>query len=111
MAVPFDRFDHAVRVTVQIGGDNYRFLVDSGIGVTVVSSAVAARDDVRKTGESMTGRRMSGQAIRAPLVRLPKMARAREVPLCNRAEAWRAQLRPSTIPAALSAAPTEPRNG
>ncbi|WP_369077278.1 hypothetical protein [Paractinoplanes hotanensis] len=42
---------------MQVGGSRYRFLVDTGIGITVVSSAVAARDDVRQTGKSMSGRR------------------------------------------------------
>lgn len=73
MVIAFDRFHHAVRVPVRIGGSRYRFLVDTGIGVTVVSSAVAARADVRQTGESMSGRRMSGQEVHAPLVRLPSL--------------------------------------
>ena len=73
MVIPFDRFNHAVRVPVRIGSDNYSFLVDTGIGITVVSSAVAARDDVLQTGELMTGHRMSGQEIQAPLVRLPNL--------------------------------------
>jgi predicted aspartyl protease len=73
MVVRFDRFNHAVRVPVQVGGSRYRFLVDTGIGITVVSSAVATRDDVRPTGDSMTGRRMSGQEIQAPLVLLSSL--------------------------------------
>jgi hypothetical protein len=56
---------------VKVGGEEYRFLVDTGVGVTVVSSALAARSDVHRTGETFTGRRMSGQAVEIPLVRLP----------------------------------------
>ncbi len=69
--VPFDRVRHLVRVPVALGGDAHRFLVDTGIGITVVSSAVAGRLDVQPTGETFTGRRMSGQALEVPLVRLP----------------------------------------
>jgi predicted aspartyl protease len=74
MTVPFDRLQHLVRVPVQLGGDDYFFLVDTGIGVTVVSSAIAERADVTPTPEFMTGQRMSGQEIRAPLVRLPRLS-------------------------------------
>ncbi len=71
--VAFDRVQHLVRVPVEVGGDRYRFLVDTGIGITVVSSVVAGRPDVRPTGETFTAQRMSGQALETPLVRLPRM--------------------------------------
>jgi hypothetical protein len=29
--VPFDRVQHLVRVPVEVGGDPYRFLMDTGI--------------------------------------------------------------------------------
>ena len=38
--VLLDRLAHFVRVPVSLGGDELRFLVDTGIGPTVVSSAV-----------------------------------------------------------------------
>ncbi|RZU52322.1 aspartyl protease [Krasilnikovia cinnamomea] len=72
--VEFDRVQHLIRVPVQISGDRYRFLVDTGIGVTVVSSLVAAQVDAQATGDTYTARRMSGQAISSPLVRLPPAA-------------------------------------
>jgi gag-polyprotein putative aspartyl protease len=71
--VSFDRVQHLVRVPVELAGDRHRFLVDTGIGVTVVSSAVAARHDVRWTGETFTAQRMSGQVLQSPLVRLPPL--------------------------------------
>jgi hypothetical protein len=74
VVVGFDRVEHLVRVPVRLGGEEYRFLVDTGIGVTVVSSAIAARADVQATGETLSGRRMSGQVIATPLVRLPGLA-------------------------------------
>src|SRR3954452_2264040 len=72
-AVSFDRVQHMIRVPVQLAGDPYQFLVDTGIGITIVSSAVAGRPDVQPTGETFTGRRMSGQAVEVPLVRLPRL--------------------------------------
>jgi hypothetical protein len=71
--VSFDRVEHLVRVPVELAGDRYRFLVDTGIGVCVVCSAVAARPDVQWTGETFAGQRMSGQAVQTPLVRLPQL--------------------------------------
>lgn len=71
--IRFDRVGHMVRVPVQLGGDQHRFLVDTGIGVTVVSSALAARHDVCHTGETFTARRMSGQSLTLPVVRLPRV--------------------------------------
>jgi len=72
-AVSFDRVQHMIRVPGQLDGDPYQFLVDTGIGITIVSSAVAGRPDVQPTGETFTGRRMSGQAVEVPLVRLPRL--------------------------------------
>jgi len=54
-----------------LGGDRYRLLVDTGIGVTVVSSLVGARADVEWSDDTFTARRMSGQTISSPLVQLP----------------------------------------
>jgi len=71
--IGFDRVQHLVRVVVRLGGQDYRFLVDTGIGITVVSSAIAERADVQRTGATFTGRRMSGQAVETPLVRLPSL--------------------------------------
>jgi hypothetical protein len=71
--VTFDRFAHLLRVPAQVGGESRRFLVDTGIGVTVVSSDVGARSDVTALGQNYAGRRMSGQVVEAPLVRLPEV--------------------------------------
>jgi predicted aspartyl protease len=73
LTVRFDRVGHLVRVPVTIGGTGYRLLLDTGAGMTVVSSAVAARPDVRATGETATGRRMSGQELTFPCVELPRL--------------------------------------
>ena len=72
--VDFDRVAHLIRVPVRLGGDELHFLVDTGIGVTVVSERLAARPDVVRLEESYAGRRMSGQLVEAPLVRLPRLS-------------------------------------
>lgn len=72
--VPFDRVAHLVRVLVRLGGDDLHFLVDTGIGVTVVNARLSQRPDVEPLDETFAGRRMSGQLVEAPLVRLPALA-------------------------------------
>ena len=72
--VDFDRVAHLIRVPVRLGADELHFLVDTGIGVTVVSSRLSARPDVEELAETYAGRRMSGQLVEAPLVRLPALA-------------------------------------
>ena len=76
--VSFDRVAHLIRVPVRLG-DSHRdrelhFLVDTGIGVTVVSERLSARPDVEALAETYAGRRMSGQLVEAPMVRLPTLA-------------------------------------
>lgn len=71
--VPFDRVQHLLRVPVRVNGDAYQFLIDTGIGISVVSSAVAARSDVSWLGDTFTGRRMSGQTVHTQLVQLPRL--------------------------------------
>jgi hypothetical protein len=72
--VAFDRLSHLVRVPVRLGDDDLNFLVDTGIGVTVVNERLSTRPDVEELGETYAGRRMSGQLVEAPLVRLPTLA-------------------------------------
>ena len=72
-SVAFDRVQHLVRIPVEVGEERLRFLLDTGIGVTVVSSSFAARADVTETGETYDARRMSGQVVSIPLVRLPDL--------------------------------------
>jgi hypothetical protein len=71
--VVFDRVAHLIRVPVRLGQDELHFLVDTGIGITVVSERLAARPDVESIGDTYAGRRMSGQLVEAPLVRLPQL--------------------------------------
>jgi Aspartyl protease len=73
-SVAFDKVAHLVRVPVRLGDDELHFLVDTGIGVTVVNEQLSARPDVEALGRTYAGRRMSGQLVEAPLVRLPTLA-------------------------------------
>jgi hypothetical protein len=70
----FESVDHFVGVVVSIGGRECRFLVDSGIGVTVIGSDTADAVGVSWLGRSFSGQRMSGQEVTAPLVRLPEVS-------------------------------------
>jgi hypothetical protein len=71
--IPFDRLAHAIRIPVTVADEiPARFLLDTGIGVTLVSKALAQRLGVRVSGE-MKGKRMSGQELTVPLARVPSL--------------------------------------
>ena len=74
--VAFDRVRHMARVPVKLAGRQHRFLLDTGIGVTVVfHRAFAGRHGLRETGRTFSGPRTSGQEITiSPGVQLPEMA-------------------------------------
>jgi Aspartyl protease len=63
----FEYLHHLVTVPVRVGDTETRFVVDSGIGVSIVRQRVAEAAGVRANGASFTGRRMSGQEVRLPL--------------------------------------------
>ncbi len=65
--VPFQYLAHLVTVPVLAGGMTARFVVDTGIGVTLVSQALAARAGCKPDGSAYTGRRMSGHPVTLPL--------------------------------------------
>lgn len=72
--VTFDRFKHFTRVGVGLPrGVSARFLIDTGIGITVVSTSLKERYDLEETGETFRGRRMSGQEVEAALLNLPPL--------------------------------------
>src|ERR1700722_3561184 len=67
------------------GGDTEaRFIVDTGIGVNLVSDSLARAVGAAPTGSVFTGRRMSGQAVTASMVSLDSVrlgeSRSRDVP-------------------------------
>ncbi len=69
--VGFDRVGHFVRLPATANGLPARFLLDSGIGLTIVSTDLAERLGLALTGDSHTGYRMSGQEVCAPLATMP----------------------------------------
>jgi hypothetical protein len=74
MAIPFDRASHLIRIPVQLSdGSRGRFLLDSGIGVSILAPVLVQRLGLIQTGETFTGRRMSGQPVTAELVKVPRL--------------------------------------
>ncbi|RNI23903.1 retropepsin-like aspartic protease [Flexivirga caeni] len=72
--LPFERVEHFVRIRVHLpDGSTARFLVDTGIGITILSPSVVERCQLAMTGSDYTGHRMSGQAVSVPLVQLPSL--------------------------------------
>ncbi len=73
--IPFGRLAHLLTVPVRVGdGPPLPFVLDTGIGVTLLASRVCARLGLARTGAAFRGRRMSGQSVSVPLVRAPALA-------------------------------------
>lgn len=68
--VPFERLAHLVTVPVTVNGVETTFVVDSGIGLTIVRDTLPG---CRPHGESFTGKRMSGQDVTVPLGTAPSI--------------------------------------
>jgi Aspartyl protease len=67
MPTPFAYIAHLVAVPVLVNGVEASFVIDSGIGLTLLSQSVADRAGVTTNGATFTGQRMSGQAVTTPL--------------------------------------------
>jgi hypothetical protein len=67
--VPFVYLKHLVTVPVTLNGAEARFVLDSGIGLPLVRDPAACR----LTGETFSGRRMSGQEVTLPLGLAPSL--------------------------------------
>jgi hypothetical protein len=75
--VPFERYrnGHVITIPVLVGGSiPTRFVLDTGIGMNLVSTRLCERLGCAPTGEVSSGRRMSGQVVSAPLTRLPSIS-------------------------------------
>ncbi len=73
MRVPFERVRHLVTVPVTVGDVATRFVLDTGIGLTLLSSTLCARLGCEPTGDVFRGRRMSGQEVAVELVRVDSL--------------------------------------
>ena len=65
--VSFEYIQHLVTVPAAVNGVATRLVLDSGIGLTLVREELAESMRVEHSGESFTGKRMSGQAVTIPL--------------------------------------------
>ena len=65
--MPFQYLAHLLTVPVLAGDVQMRFILDTGIGVNLLSESAAARAGWSATGTTYTGRRMSGQEVRLPM--------------------------------------------
>ena len=82
--VPFQYLAHLLTVPVCVGDTETRFIVDTGIGVNLISDSLARAVGAAPSGSVFTGRRMSGQQVTAPMVSLDSVRlgelRSRDVP-------------------------------
>jgi hypothetical protein len=64
---------HLFTVPVTVGDVDSTFILDTGIGVNLISSDLAQRLKCPQTGVRFSGQRMSGQVVEMPLTWLPKL--------------------------------------
>ncbi len=71
---PFRHLHHLVTVPVRVADrHDTRFILDSGIGLTIVSAACAERLGLAVGPRTFSGQRMSGQQVELPLAELPSL--------------------------------------
>lgn len=73
MRLAFRRVAHLVTVPVSVAGAEERFVLDTGIGPTLLSSSLCERSGCAPTGAVFTGRRMSGQSVELALATAPSL--------------------------------------
>jgi hypothetical protein len=82
--VPFEYLAHLLTVPVRVGDVDTRFIFDTGIGLNLISEALAARTGCEPDGSTFTGRRMSGQPVTIPVGSIASLQlgsyRARDLP-------------------------------
>jgi hypothetical protein len=71
--VAFEYLEHVLTVPVRAAGIETRFILDTGIGLNLISAELAARVGCQPDGTTFTGHRMSGQAVTIPLGTLPSL--------------------------------------
>ena len=70
----FAYLHHLVTVPVRVAGSDARFVLDTGIGLTLVTDAFARTIGCEPGAATFTGRRMSGQEVTVPLADGPEIA-------------------------------------
>ena len=81
----FEYLAHLLTVPVRVGDVDTRFIFDTGIGLNLVSEALAARTGCEPDGSAFTGRRMSGHPVTIPMGSVASLQlgthRAEDVPV------------------------------
>lgn len=71
--IPFSIIgNHIMQIPVKVNGNEVKFLMDTGIGPTVLSRDFVEELSLKKVG-TMIGKRMSGQELELPLVKVPSI--------------------------------------
>jgi hypothetical protein len=73
-ATPFELVQHLVVVPVRVNGTDTRFVLDSGIGITLISQALCERVGAQPAAATYSGRRMSGQEVTVALAHVDSLA-------------------------------------
>jgi predicted aspartyl protease len=65
--VPFTYVEHLLTIPARLDGSAARLIFDTGIGVSLISTAFAGKIGCVPGSETYTGRRMSGQPVTTPI--------------------------------------------
>ncbi|MBN9415558.1 MAG: aspartyl protease family protein [Candidatus Eremiobacteraeota bacterium] len=80
---------HLISIPVAVGnGTRSRFILDTGIGVDLISTRLAQKLKVPSTSMGYTGERMSGQSVEVPLSYLGNLTVGREVQKFGTVGVW-----------------------
>jgi Aspartyl protease len=71
--IPFERIAHLVTVPVSVGSVETRFVLDTGIGPTLLAASLTERVGCTLSGAVFSGRRMSGQEVEMALGTAPSL--------------------------------------
>lgn len=71
--IPFSIIgSHMMQIPVKVNGEDVKFLMDTGIGPTILSKDFSEKLSLKKAGE-FSGERMSGQELKIPMVVVPSI--------------------------------------
>ncbi|MBX3167835.1 MAG: aspartyl protease family protein [Candidatus Eremiobacteraeota bacterium] len=80
---------HLISIPVTVGnGTPSRFILDTGIGIDLISTRLAQKLKVASTGISYKGKRMSGQEVEVPLSYLGNLTVGRELQKFGTVGVW-----------------------
>ncbi len=79
---------HLISIPVTVGGIPSRFILDTGIGVDLISTRLASRLKTPTTGITYSGERMSGQEVTLPMSYIGNLTVGRQLQRFGSCGVW-----------------------